>query len=265
LSRIASFGSLPRTDKEVGMLEHTSCESAALNIYESCFSHPGSAALDAFNTHLTLRPLVRGELTLFLASMAAFNRHTIGGIAILAGRLSDEVLPIVPTTGHEIGAYVLDAAVDEYGLRGTVTHVELARNFAGHLGVAAEDVEALQNSCDSAVKLGEALKSWYRDDPPAFALGVHAASEVTSVKEFIAWHDIFLQFPQYRLSQDGSAFDYLRVHYSLEPGHIVGARVCIARYLEVLPANRRLVEQGAQVYLDLYQDMFEELDRRIFQ
>src|SRR5580692_9790686 len=78
-------------------------------IYESCYRHPAITALQEFNDHFDSRPLTHPELRFFLASMASFNRHTIGGIAILAGRLSDEILPLLPTKGHEIGAYVLDA------------------------------------------------------------------------------------------------------------------------------------------------------------
>src|SRR5882757_6125275 len=129
-------------------------------IYEGCFSHAAVATLRVFNKHFASRSLTRNELRLFLSSMAAFNRHTIGGIAILAGRLSDEILPHLPRTGHKIGAYVLDAAVDEYGLRETVTHVELGRNFAAYLGISAEEVELRENACTGSVRLGDALFSW---------------------------------------------------------------------------------------------------------
>ena len=111
-------------------------------IYELCYSHPAIAALRSFNQHFSSRSLTRSELLLFLASMATFNRHTIGGIAILAGRLSDQILPVLPKSGHEIGAYVLDAAVDEYGLRETATHLELGRNFAEYLGLSSEEIES---------------------------------------------------------------------------------------------------------------------------
>src|SRR6202044_4220613 len=121
---------------------HAQVFSEADEIFEGCRRHPALLALRSFNRHFASRPLCRSELLLFLASIAAFNRHTIGGIAILAGRLSDEVLPLLPKRGHEIGAYVLDAAVDEYGLRETVTHVELARSFAEYLGIPAETIEA---------------------------------------------------------------------------------------------------------------------------
>jgi Iron-containing redox enzyme len=233
-------------------------------IYEGCFNHPAVAALRSFNMHFASRSLTRSELRLFLSSMAAFNRHTIGGIAILAGRLSDQMLPHLPTIGHEIGAYVLDAAVDEYGLRESVTHVELGRNFAEHLGISADEVEARENACVAAIELGEALFSWYREKPTAFALGVHTASEVTSVKEFMSWHDIFLKFPQYHFSRELPEFEYMRAHYVHEPDHIKSARVCITKYLDVLPAHGQLLREGAQEYLALYQKMFHELDTLIF-
>ena len=239
-------------------------DTAGDAIYEQCFEHPALATLAAFNRHLATRALRRSELLLFFASLAAFNRHTIGGIAILSGRLSDQVLPSMPLKGHEIGAYVLDAAVDEYGLRESVSHVELARNFTAHLGLSADEVEKADNACGSASRLGEALFSWYRESPPAFSLGVHTASEVTSVKEFMAWHEIFLKFPQYGFSAQGPEFEYMRAHFVHEPDHINNARRCVSRYLDVLPGQGHLVRQGAQAYLDLYRTMFHELDTLIF-
>jgi Iron-containing redox enzyme len=234
------------------------------NIYNSCRSHPGISALRSFNRHFGCRELTRSELVLFLASMAAFNRHTIGGLAILAGRLSDQVLPHLPQTGHEIGAYVLDAAVDEYGLRETVTHVELGRRFAAYLGITCDEVECRGNAAPAALELGDALFSWYRAKPAAFSLGVHAASEISSVEEFTAWHDAFLKFSGYRLSREVPQFEYMSAHHTHEPQHVESVRLCVSRYLGVFPAQGKLVRQGTEAYLSLYQRMFQELDARIF-
>jgi pyrroloquinoline quinone (PQQ) biosynthesis protein C len=237
---------------------------AAAELHEECIHHGAFAELRSFNAQFAARPLQRHELLLFMSSMAAFNRHTIGGIAILAGRLSDQILPLLPRNGHEIGARVLDAAVDEYGLRESVTHVELARQFTEYLGIAAEDVEARDNACSAARELGDALFAWYRNSPVALSLGVHAASEATSVEEFASWHDTFLKFPQYRFSRDVPEFEYMRAHYVHEPGHIDSAKYCFASYLEVLPGERRTVRRGLRDYLDLYQKMFRQLNARIF-
>ena len=233
-------------------------------IYEDCSTHPTIAVLRSFNRHFSSRSLTRSERRLFLASMATFNRHAIAGIAILAGRLSDQILPLRPKNGHEIGAFVLDAAVDEYGLRETRTHVELARDFAEHLGITMEEIEARDNACPAAVELGDALFYWYRERPVAFALGVHTASEVTSVEEFVPWHDIFWKFPQYGFSREMREFEYMRAHHVHEPGHVNSAKQCIARYLHVLPGERRLLLEGSQAYLSLYQRMFQQLDVQIF-
>jgi hypothetical protein len=233
-------------------------------IYRYCSAHPAIAALRSFNRHFSLRSLTRSELLLFLSSMAIFNRHTIGGIAILAGRLSDQVLPLLPTNGHEIGAYVLDAAVDEYGLRETVTHVELARNFAAHLGIPREEIDAPENACAAAVELGDSLFYWYRERPVAFALGVHTASEVTSAEEFVPWHDIFLKFAEYRFSREMPEFEYMRAHSVHEPEHVDNTKRCIGRYLDVLPGERGHLREGARMYLNLYRKMFEHLDVQIF-
>jgi hypothetical protein len=233
-------------------------------IHQGCSTHPAIAVLQSFNRRFSSRPLTRSELLLFLASMATFNRHTIGGIAILAGRLSDQILPLLPTIGHEIGACVLDAAVDEYGLRETITHVELARNFAAYLGISTEEIEARENACSAALELGEALFAWYRERPVAFALGVHTASEITSVEEFVPWHDTFLKFPQYRFSREMPEFAYLRAHYVHEPDHVNNAKRCIARYLDVLPGEQEHLREGTRMYLSLYRKMFDQLSQRIF-
>src|ERR1700683_5121001 len=236
----------------------------AEEIYKGCLNHPAIGTLSSFNQHMATRPLSRSELRLFLASMVAFNRHTVAGIAILAGRLSDEILPALPRTGHEIGAHVLDAAVDEYGLRESITHVELARNFAGYLGISAGEAEARENACPAAIEIGDALYPWYRRTPVAFALGVHTASEITSAREFAAWHDVFLKFPEYGFAREVPEFEYLRAHYVHEPEHTDSARVCIAKYLAVLPAHGETVQKGARAYRGLYQAMFRELDAQIF-
>src|SRR3984885_1032039 len=77
------------------------------DIYDECFEHPAIAALRSFNRRFSSRPLTHSELTLFLASMAAFNRHTIGGIAILAGRVFDQGFPPLPRAGPLIGGGVV--------------------------------------------------------------------------------------------------------------------------------------------------------------
>jgi hypothetical protein len=233
-------------------------------IYLNCSGHPAFRALRSFNHLFSTRALCRSELLLFLASMAAFNRHTVGGIAILAGRLSDQILPLLPKCGHEIGAYVLDAAIDEYGLRETTTHVELGRNFAEYLGIPGDEVESLENACPAARELGEHLFAWYRERSVAFALGVHTASEATSVEEFVPWHDIFLKFPEYRFSREMPEFAYMRAHFVHEPDHINSAKTCIGRYLDVLPQHGNVLWEGAQAYLDCYQRMFQQLTELIF-
>jgi len=243
---------------------HNGLFPEADEIYEGCVTHPAIAVLRSFNRQFTSRALTRSELLLFLASIATFNRHTIGGIAILAGRLSDQILPLLPKVGHEIGAHVLDAAIDEYGLRETITHVELARNFSEYLGIPTAEIEARENACSVAVELGDALFSWYRERPVAFALGVHTASEVTSVEEFVPWHDIFLKFPQYRFSREMPEFTYMRAHYIHEPDHINSAKRCIARYLDVLPEEHGHLREGARAFLSLYRKMFQQLGARIF-
>jgi hypothetical protein len=49
-----------------------------------------------------------------------------------------------------------------------------------------------------------------------------------------------------------------------EPDHIDHTKTCISRYLDVLPGHGALLREGAERYLDLYQEMFHELDTLIF-
>jgi hypothetical protein len=56
----------------------------------------------------------------------------------------------------------------------------------------------------------------------------------------------------------------MRAHYVHEPEHINGAKRCMTRYLDVLPAQSSILEDGAQAYLNLYQRMFQQLDTEIF-
>ena len=44
----------------------------ANEIYDDCFTHPAIAVLRLFNRHFSSRSLIRPELLLFLASMAAY-------------------------------------------------------------------------------------------------------------------------------------------------------------------------------------------------
>jgi hypothetical protein len=125
-------------------------------------------------------------------------------------------------------------------------------------------VESRDNACAASMELGDALYGWYRDRRVAFGLGAHAASEITSAREFPAWHDIFLAFADYRLAAGTRAFEYLRAHCVHEPDHQHAARRCIARYLELLPEHAGRIEDGMRAYLALYQRMFDQLDSRIF-
>ena len=84
------------------------------------------------------------------------------------------------------------------------------------------------------------------------------------MKEFMAWHDVFLKFPEYRFLRDTPQFEYMRAHFVHEPDHISHTRTCVSRYLDVLPGHGALLREGAERYLDLYQEMFDELDTLIF-
>lgn len=261
-THLSAFSAAPHT--RTGVASPPCNPIVVANIYERAWTQRAMSALLEFNCSFSQRPLTTDELRIFFATMAVFNRHTIGGIAILAGRLSDHVLPSRPVDGHRLGALVLDSAVDEYGLRESRTHVELARDFAAHVGVPAHVVGDAGNAAPAARDLGEALFGWYRLAPVPFALGVHVASELTSREEFTSWHHIFLKFKEYGFQLEHPKFEYMRVHFTHEPDHAHRSKECIERYLKIFPEAETLVLQGVFAYIEKYQAMFRDLQAIIF-
>jgi len=142
------------------------------------------------------RPLTRPELLLFPASMAASIAHD-RRYRDLAGKVSDQILPLLtqadmrsePTCSTRRSTNM--GARDHHHVRVGAEFRRLSGNLNGGNRGARERVLRRPQTGRCAIFL-------VRERPVAFALGLHTASEVTSVEEFIPWHDIFLKFPQYR-------------------------------------------------------------------
>ena len=240
-------------------------QDKAQPVYDLCHNSDGIKALNKFNGLLETRALTLNQRRIFLASLRSFNRHTIGGIAALVYRLSDELGSLLPYGAHRLAAQIMDAAMDEYGLRGTKPHDELFLDFAVHLGVSQEEVEDQSEGVHSAIELGDNLHGWYREVPVPFGLGTHIASEITGLAEFTGWAKPFLMFSDYRLLPTDAAYTYIKAHVDLEPQHSSFTKRCIGEYLNLNPNAGEQIIEGADSYLKLYAAMFTELSEAIFE
>lgn len=234
------------------------------SIYTAIGTHPGMEAIKELNAALATRPLTPGERKVFLASLRTFNRDIPAGILSLTSRLTDLLLSAHPYTAYKKAGHILDSAADEYGLQGMKAHFELFSDFSKHLGVSEEDLENAKWMAPGSLRLGQAMHKWYREESVDFGLGVHVASEATSLEEFKGWKIAFLKFPEYGFSENTPAFLYIMSHGELEPGHSEDAKVFLEDYLRSVKDGGAAILKGAQDYMDLYFGMFSELRHRLF-
>lgn len=237
-------------------------------LYRQIEGHEGMASINGFNHDLLQRPLNQEERGVFLASLRAFNRWIPAGILSLASRLSDEYMLAHPFDAYDLASPVLEPAVDEYGLSGNVrrSHFRLFSDFASHLGVNETELEDHKNQVLNSIVLGEFLRHWYRYYPTGFGLGVHAASEATSMLEFTGWHPAFLKFREYGFHEGHPALNYVAVHTTLEEDHTKGAKIGIENFLRDGGSigTMEQIQSGALGYMEMYAAMFNQLRQRIF-
>jgi hypothetical protein len=242
--------------------EIQTCDGAA--IYAEAENHPGVAALRRFNDKLSEEEVARERLLVFFASMTAFVRHITPGIPALASRLSDDLLKLEPYRAHGIAARILDASFDEYGLSGTKPHAELLRDFAGHFGLSAAEINDPAHAVPAAREIGERMFGWYRQAPLPFALGMHCASEVTGYQEAHGFYAAFLQPPKYGLSADHPDFTYVAAHVDNEEDHSRDVVLCLDDYLALKPETVAEVRRGCLDFMTLYERMFREMYEGVF-
>jgi hypothetical protein len=216
-------------------------------------------ALDAFNSVLAAaRPVHPADAAVFLCSIYCMDRSAPAGIVTLAARLTDALVPVAPFEAHALAAHVLEAAMDEYGLRGGPTHAELLARFGEALGVPRDVLVARAHAPEGARALERGMQTWFRDSPVDFALGVHLASELTSRREFTRWLSTLGD-------NDHPGWEYLRAHCAVEDDHISGLTTFADAWLRLRPGVEDRVMEGVRAYDAAYARMFREMTAAIVQ
>lgn len=237
--------------------------NASIQLLHEVRSHHAIDEVRAFNERLKGEKLSHERLRVFLSSLLSFNRHVAAGIAVLSGRLVDELIESSPFEAHKLASMLLRSASDEFGLGGKYTHAELFAQFSEELGVQRNEIHNNKYSVPASRDLGESLFSWYRTDSVAFGLGVHLASEVTSGEEFDGWDTVFFE-NGYFLEKNSQGGKYITVHTKIEHEHAEEISQLLALYLGMYPLNSEAVVDGARSYLQKYQQMFSSLNKTVF-
>jgi hypothetical protein len=202
--------------------------------------------------------------TTFWASFHRFNRDIPAGIAILAGRIVDALGHQARRTGDRIAAELLRVAADELGASGRdPSHAELFVRFLDGLGLDGRGVVRDTRAVASARRLGEWVARAYRRAPVAFALGVHSASEVTSLEEFRGWKRIFGGRRNAARGGFPSYLRYVAVHATAERDHVRSVHRCVDLLVAVRPGARRAVRAGAREFARRYERMTTDLADRV--
>ncbi|WP_082547984.1 iron-containing redox enzyme family protein [Massilia sp. Root335] len=214
-------------------------------------------ALEKFNRKLgECQPMSQKAAEVYICSIYSLHRTAPSGIAHLAARLTDELMPIAPFDAHAMTAWVLDAAADEYGLRGGETHTELLARFGEAFGVDRTIMESRCSSTPGAAAMEASMNHWFRQSPLDFALGVHLASELTSRREFEGWLSVLG-------NRDHPGWVYLHAHCAVEDGHVSSLTTFATKWIELRPNSRDIVFDGVRAYDAAYARMFNEMAAEI--
>jgi len=233
-------------------------------------AHEAMAELASFGTTLLRTPLDADGLRTFFASMGAFFWDIPTGILALALRVSDDWAVRERYDATAMGAYILFADVDEFGLhaqhKGLLpTHHQLFRDLTGHLGITMEDLRDPRYVAPEGEALGRRTTEFYRHQPIGYALGFHLASETTSNREFNFFLDGFRAHANhYGLrADDDPVLDFFVVHTIVEPMHKSRARELIEIYAQHDPAILTEVRAGAMAFMDGFADLFRAVNARV--
>jgi hypothetical protein len=215
------------------------------------------SALSNFNRVLAEDlPTHPQDAGVFICGIYSLHRTAPAGILHLAARLSDALTPRLPFHAHAMAAWILDAAVDEYGLRGGETHTELLARFGEAFGVQRNVMASREHSPRASVLMEENMNRWFRESPVDFALGVHLGSELTSRREFSGWLQVLGD-------SNHPGWEYLRVHCAVEDGHVGGLTEFTTKWLEIWPKAEPTLFKGIEAYDTAYADMFHEMAKQI--
>lgn len=210
------------------------------------------AALDHLEWALGRSPGA-APLRVLTSSVWAFNRRIAPGLPILAGRIADAIEG--SGQGLAVGAHVLGAAMDEFGLSGDapLDHHRLYREFAEAATGQTEFDD--RDAVPEAITMGQEMGAAYRHEPVAVSLGYHAASELTSDMEFTSWERALRASGRVDLAESA----YIQEHVAVEEDHGASSQLAIDRWLQVQPADEAAVVWGAERYLVRYAAMMHQI------
>lgn len=236
---------------------------------QDIFSHPAMAALDRFGARLQHRPLSRSELAVFFASVGRFVLEIPPGIVALASRITDHYLTRTPFDALRMGARILFAAVDEYGLsqveqRMLPTHHQLYSDMAAHWGLRDELTDA-NNMIPAAHEFALTIADHYRTKSIAHALGMHIGVETTAPIEFSHYLKGFRRFQaEYQIREGDPMLNFLWIHLDVEESHREMGLEMVDLWAQGNDSILSEVRDGAFAFMTQYGRFFEGLEARLF-
>jgi len=241
------------------------------SIGDSVGSHRVFGRLLEFGREMKARPLDAQQRRTLLASLWTFFEQFPTGILALTVRACDEWARRDPWSATSMGANVLFADVDEFGLNNVAdriypSHHQMFLEFANHLGVKREDLLSTKNVVHGAYTLAKLVHELYRHAPLGNGLGMHFASELVASVEFQALFDGFRTHKQaYGFSSDeDEALTFIRIHTTVEPKHLGQNCELIKTGLQEGMIRSDDVVSAAVKYLDQFDLVYQELNHTLF-
>lgn len=233
--------------------------------------HYAMKELSYFGELLASAPLNGYGLKTFFATMDPFFKNIPTGVLALALRISDDWMERDRYNATAMGAYVLFADVDEYGLQHMQskglqpTHHQLFLELTHRLGITKEDLKDQRYRLAAGCEFGNHTTEYYRTRSIGEALGFHLASETTSSREFIYFLKGFQAFKEvYGLkSNHDPVLEFFRVHTLVEPMHKAMGRSIIDIYYEENPEILEDVEKGVLAFMEGFGKLFQALNKEV--
>src|SRR5205823_6615930 len=107
------------------------------------------------------------------------------------------------------------------------------------------------------------VSRWYREEHVAWAVGVHSASERTSIEEFKGWVKAFIRSRRYPLNAGDPSAQYLLDHSAVEPKHLDQSRTLVDVLIREDAHLAPLMRSGALAFLDSYGAFIRQLTQTI--
>jgi pyrroloquinoline quinone (PQQ) biosynthesis protein C len=234
-------------------------------------NHSAIHTLHAFGSLLRKYPLSHANTQKFLASLWIFFEEVPTGIMACALNICDQYRDINPWESTSVGARILIANIDEFGLQDShnqyySTHHQLFLQLANRLGVSGTQLKNNDNIMQAGRDLAKVTRNLYRGLPTGRALGLHLASELTSSIEFGHFYHGFLEnASHYGLSGKPSEdLLFFKIHTEVEPMHYAEGVKMINAHIHQFPHEVHDIEQGGKAFLDSFEALFVAFNQELF-